>query len=71
VAQDEGRALQALDDVGHRKSLSGTRDSQERYVINALADCIAQPVNGLGLVAGGLVVGMEPEIHSKTCLLQR
>ena len=63
VTQDERRTLQTLDYVGHRKGFSGTRNAQKCHIMNALAQCVTQCVNGFGLVAGRLIIGLEPEIH--------
>ena len=52
VAQDEGRALQALDDVGHGEGLSRPRDAEERDIVHAFPEGFAELVDGLRLVAG-------------------
>ena len=56
VAQDKGRALQPLDDVGHGERFPGTGYAQQGDVLNALLQCLAQLVNCFRLVAGRLVV---------------
>ena len=63
VAQDEGRPLQALDYVGHGERLAGTRHTQQRNVLHSFGDDVAQLVDGLGLVPGGLVGGAQFELH--------
>ena len=63
VAEDEGRALEALNDVGHGESLPGAGDAQQGYGRYALAQRLAELVDGFGLVAGRLIGRLELEIH--------
>ena len=63
VAEDEGGALEALDDVGHRKGLAGAGYAEERDVADAASQGVTETVYGLGLVAGGAVWSIESELH--------
>ena len=55
VAEDERRALQTFDYAGHGEGLSRARDTQESDVRHAFGQGRAELVDGLRLVAGGLV----------------
>ncbi len=66
VAEDKRWTLQTLDNVGHCKGFSGPGNPQKCHIINALADCFAQSVDGFGLVARRLIIRVEPEFHSIT-----
>ena len=63
VAQDECRAVEFGDDVGHREGLSRTRHAQQRVVLRAVADRADELRNSLRLVARRGVIGYEFEIH--------
>ena len=64
VAQDQGRTLQPLDDVGHGKRLAGTGDAEQGYGIDALGQGAAQSVDGGRLVSGGFIGGLQFKMHS-------
>ena len=49
--EDEGGAIDGLDDLGHRVGLARARDAHERLVADALIDAFGQLLDGLGLVA--------------------
>ncbi|CDD52449.1 unknown [Bacteroides sp. CAG:875] len=63
VAQDEGRLVHVLDDIGNGESLSGAGDPQQGLCGYVLHDAFGQLSDGFRLVAGGLIVGYEFEIH--------
>ena len=63
VAQDQGRTLEALDDVGHREGLSGAGHAQERDVPHAFGKGVAKAFDGGRLVPGWLVFGLKLEFH--------
>ena len=64
VAQDQGRTLETLDDVGHREGLSGAGHAQERDITDAFGEGIAQAFDGGRLVPGWLVFGLQLEFHT-------
>ena len=64
VAQDERRAVQVGNDVGHRKGLSRTRYTQQRVVLRAVADRPDDLGDGFRLVARGGIIGYEFEVHA-------
>ena len=51
---DDGRALQALDHVGHGEGLAGAGDPEQGLVGQPRLEPAHQAVDGRGLVAGGL-----------------
>ena len=63
VAEDQGRPLQTLDDIGHREGFAGAGHAEERDGADALGKGIAKAVDGRRLVAGRLVIGLELEFH--------
>ena len=58
VGHDDGRALGALDHVGHGKGLAGTGHAEQGLVRQAILDALDQLLDGLRLVAGRLVIGL-------------
>src|SRR5690606_22839340 len=59
--EDEGRALQLLDHLGHREGLARTGDAEQDLSLLALTRSLGQLADGGRLVAGGLVVRDELE----------
>ena len=59
VRDDERRALEALDDRGHRIGLAGTCDAQEHLAGHARLRARDERLNGLRLIALGLERGLE------------
>ena len=63
VGQHQGRAVEPLDDVGHGEGLAGAGDAQHHLLMKAQLDAPGQGLDGLRLVAGGLVGGVQLEVH--------
>jgi len=63
VREDQHRAVEPGDDIGHREGLAGAGDAEERLVAISRADGLDQRLDGLRLVAGGSVVGFEMKQH--------
>ncbi len=63
VSDDENRALNLLDDVGHSEGLAAASDAEEDLGLGTVEDAFGELVDGLLLVTGGLVVGFELEGH--------
>ena len=55
MGQHQGGALDLLDDLGHGKGLAGAGDAQQHLLLQSVLDALRQRVDGLGLIAGGLV----------------
>lgn len=64
VGQHKGRPVDARDDVGHGEGLARTGDAQQRLVMVAAQKPLDQSVDGLRLIAGRLIFGMQLEIHT-------
>ena len=64
VAQDEGRTLETLDDIGHREGFSGARHAEQRDVPNSFGEGAAEALDGRRLVSGRLIIGLELEFHT-------
>ena len=62
--QDQGRALQMLDDMGHGEGLARAGDAQQDLVALLALEPGDELDDGLGLVARGLVVGDDLEGHA-------
>jgi hypothetical protein len=52
------------DDVGHGEGLAGAGDAEERLVAVPVLDRANQFFDGLGLIPGGLVVGVQFKEHA-------
>ena len=63
VAQDQGRTLEALDDIGHREGLPGSCHAEQRDGADPLGKGVAKAVDSRWLVAGRLIIGLELEFH--------
>ena len=61
--EDEGRALPALDDVGHGERLAGAGDAEQRLLVLPLFEGCDEGVDRLRLVAGGLEVGDDLKLR--------
>ncbi len=55
VRDHQGRPVDPLDDVGHGEGLARAGDPQQHLVFGALVQAVDQGLDGLRLVAGGLV----------------
>ena len=65
VGQDQGGPVQGFDDLGHGEGFARAGDAEENLVFVARFDAADQLVDGLGLVAAGLVSGRKFEVHDK------
>ncbi len=63
MREDEGGALELLDDLGHGEGFAGAGDAEEDLVFFAGVDAGDQLGDGSGLVALGFVGGRELEVH--------
>ncbi len=63
VREDEGGALELLDDLGHGEGLAGAGDAEEDLIFFAGVEAGDELGDGAGLVALGLVGGGELEVH--------
>ena len=57
VGQDDSRALQALDDIGHGKGLARTGDPEQGLVRQSIIDVLDDLIDGRWLVAGRCIGG--------------
>ena len=65
VGQHQGGALHLLDDLGHGIGLAGAGDALEHLLTQAVVHALGQGRDGLGLVAGGGVFGMDFELRHR------
>ncbi len=56
VSQDDGRAVQFFDDLGHRERFARAGDAEQNLVAVSAADALQELRDGLGLIAAGFVV---------------
>ena len=56
VGQHQGGAVDFFDDGGHGKGFAGAGHAQQALLPQPPVDAVYKPFNGLGLVAGGLIV---------------
>jgi len=63
VGDDQGRALDALDDIGDREGLAGACGAEEHLALEPLLDARGELVDGDGLIAGRLIRRVESEVH--------
>ena len=63
VREDEGGALDGLDDLGHGEGFAGAGDAEQDLVLLAGGETGDEFADGSGLVALGLVGGGELEVH--------
>ena len=63
VGQNQGGPVGLLNDIGHGEGLAGTGDAQHDLLVKAQLQTAAQLLNGLRLIAGGLVRGVKFKIH--------
>ena len=59
VGDDQGRLLHLFDDGCHGEGLAGAGNAQQHLLIHALQHAAGQGIDGLGLVAAGLVGGFQ------------
>ena len=64
VREDEGGALDLLDDLGHGEGFAGAGDAEQDLILLAGGEAGDEFGDGAGLVALGLVGGGELEVHS-------
>ena len=57
VRQDQRRAIELLDHLGHGEGLAGAGDAEQHLVLFAGINAAGKLFNGVGLVAFGLVIG--------------
>src|SRR5262249_32091648 len=63
VGQNDGCAVELLDDLGHGVGLTRTGYTQQNLVLFAGMHAPRQLVDGLALIAFGLVVAGQSEVH--------
>ena len=63
VRNDEGRSLEALNDVSHGEGFPRTGDAKEGLILVSFLDRSNQGIDCLGLITLGLVVRDEFEVH--------
>ena len=56
VGQHQRRPLHRLDNLGHGKGLAGAGDPQQNLLFQSVFNALRQLGDGLGLVAGGLIL---------------
>ena len=61
--------LEALDDIGHGERLARAGDAQERLELGAGSEIRDELFDRFGLVAGGLILTFEAELHGPLFLL--
>ena len=66
VAEDERGTLHAGDDIGHGEGLARAGHSEQCLRLGAVVYPLRQLVDGLRLVARGLVLRIEFEIHKES-----
>ena len=67
MSQNQCRTVDAGDDIGHGEGLARAGDAEERLIPIAGVEAVYQLINGLGLIAGGLIIGYQFEsIHGLT-----
>ena len=62
VGDDQRGLLDLRDDVGHREGLARAGDAEQRLVAVAAQHALAERGDGLGLVAGEAVVGLDAKV---------
>ena len=63
MGEDEGGAVDALDDLGHGEGFAGACNSKQDLMLLAGVEAVDELVDGAGLVAAGLVLGDKLKIH--------
>ncbi len=71
VGQHQRGALDLLDDLGHGVGLAGAGDAQQDLLPQAVFDALCQGLDGLGLIAGGLILRYHFESRHATPLPSR
>ena len=64
MGHDEGRAVGGLDHFGGGEGLARSGDAEQNLMLLAIEDAAGEAVDGSSLVALGLVVAYELEVHS-------
>ena len=62
MGQDQGGSVQLRNHRSHGKGLAGAGDAQKGLLPQAQVNAVYQSVDGLGLVAGGPIIGNELEV---------
>src|SRR5713101_945081 len=68
MGEDEGRAIGLFDDLGHRESFARPGDAEENLVLVSCIDAAGELFDGRGLIAAGLIVAAQLEIHRRGLL---
>ena len=71
VRDHEGRPLHPRHHVGDGEGLAGPGRAQKNLVLLALLQAVHERIDRLGLVAGGLIEGMQFEFHRDWILSKR
>ena len=61
VGEDQRGALGGLDDLGHGEGLARAGDAEQHLILLAFIDALDQFGNGLGLIAGRVIVRLNAE----------
>ena len=64
VREDEGGAVELLDDLGHGEGFAGAGDAEQDLVLVAGVEAGDELADGAGLVSLGFVGGGELEVHA-------
>ncbi len=67
VGEDEGGALQLLDDIGHGKGFTGSGYAEQGLVFIVGTQRFRQLADGIRLIAGGLKFCIESKFHKCLC----
>ena len=67
MRQHQRRLVQSLNHIRHRKRLAGTCNAQKRLKLVSLPESLHQRLNGLGLIAGRLVLRYQFEMIHRLC----
>ncbi len=63
VGHDQGGAVGGFDHLGGGESLARSGDAEQNLVLLAIEDAAGEGIDGLCLVALGLVVAYQLEVH--------
>jgi hypothetical protein len=63
VREDDGGAVDVLDDLGHRECFARTGDAEKHLMALAVGEAADELRDGFGLIAAGLVVAGQLEFH--------
>ena len=68
VGDDQRRAAEVFDDVGHGECLARAGDAQKHLMLEALLHALGQRGDGLRLIARGLIIGVYLEFGHASAL---